>query len=59
MDRQVRATIRLVMQMQMLFRYQGHTDTYLIIAAHGSTSKFPYCTMGSGTLVAMFMLESR
>merc|ERR1712108_37540 len=57
---------------QMLFRYQGHIGTYLImggvdvtgphlyeIAAHGSTSKVPYCTMGSGTLAAMSVLESR
>merc|ERR1712037_973539 len=29
------------------------------IAAHGSTSKVPYCTMGSGTLAAMSVLESR
>merc|ERR1711870_20675 len=52
--------------------YQGHIGTYLImggvdvtgphlyeIAAHGSTSKVPYCTMGSGTLAAMSVLESR
>ena len=51
---------------------QGHIGTYLImggvdvtgphlyeIAAHGSTSKVPYCTMGSGTLAAMSVLESR
>merc|ERR1712045_13841 len=56
---------------QMLFRYQGHIGTYLImggvdvtgpslyeIAAHGSTSKVPFCTMGSGTLAAMSVLES-
>jgi len=56
----------------MLFRYQGHIGTYLImggvdvtgphlyeIAAHGSTSKVPYCTMGSGTLAAMSVLETR
>ena len=29
------------------------------IAAHGSTSKVPYCTMGSGTLAAMSVLETR
>ena len=57
---------------QMLFRYQGHIGTYLImggvdvtgpalyeIAAHGSTSKVPFCTMGSGTLAAMSVLESQ
>lgn len=55
-----------------LFRYQGHIGTYLImggvditgpslyeIAAHGSTSKVPFCTMGSGTLAAMSVLESQ
>ena len=57
---------------QMLFRYQWHIGTYLImggvdatgahlyeISAHGSRSKVPYCTMGSGTLAAMSVLESR
>ena len=29
------------------------------IAAHGSTSKVPFCTMGSGTLAAMSVLESQ
>jgi 20S proteasome subunit beta 2 len=55
---------------QMLFRYQGYIGTYLIIggvdktgphlyevAAHGSTSKLPFCAMGSGTLPAMSVLE--
>jgi len=57
---------------QMLFRYQGHIGTYLImggvdvtgphlyeIAAHGSTSAVPFAAMGSGTLAAMSVLESR
>jgi len=56
---------------QMLFRYQGHIGTYLIvggvdklgphiyeIAAHGSTSKLPFTAMGSGTLPAMSVLEA-
>jgi len=55
---------------QMLFRYQGHISTYLIMggvdstgphiyetAAHGSTSKVPFAAMGSGTLAAMSVLE--
>jgi len=55
---------------QMLFRYQGYIETYLIIggvdkhgphiyecAAHGSTAKLPFAAMGSGTLPAMSVLE--
>jgi len=70
--RQVRVVAANRLVKQMLFRYQGHIGTYLImggvdvtgphlyeIAAHGSTSKVPYCTMGSGTLAAMSVLESR
>ena len=69
---QVRVVAAQRMVKQMLFRYQGHIGTYLImggvdvtgpalyeIAAHGSTSKVPFCTMGSGTLAAMSVLESR
>merc|ERR1712108_51169 len=72
MGRQVRVVAANRLVKQMLFRYQGHIGTYLImggvdvtgphlyeIAAHGSTSKGPYCTMGSGTLAAMSVLESR
>ena len=49
----------------------GYIGTYLIIggvdkygphlyevAAHGSTSKLPFCAMGSGTLPAMSVLEA-
>lgn len=70
--RQVRVVAANRLIKQMLFRYQGHIGTYLImggvdvtgphlyqIAAHGSTSKIPYATMGSGTLAAMSVLESR
>jgi len=70
--RQVRVVAANRLVKQMLFRYQGMIGTYLImggvditgphlyeIAAHGSTSKVPYCTMGSGTLAAMSVLESR
>jgi len=69
--RQVRVVAANRLVKQMLFRYQGHIGTYLImggvdvtgphlyeIAAHGSTSKVPYCTMGSGTMAAMSVLES-
>jgi len=70
--RQVRVVAANRLLKQMLFRYQGHIGTYLImggvdvtgphlyqIAAHGSTSKIPYATMGSGTLAAMSVLETR
>jgi len=70
--RQVRVVAANRLVKQMLFRYQGHIGTYLIlggvdvtgphlyeIAAEGCTSKVPYCTMGSGTLAAMSVLEGR
>lgn len=55
-----------------LFNYQGHCGCHLVlggydlqgphlyqIAAHGSTDKLPYATMGSGSLCAMSVLEMR
>lgn len=57
---------------QHLFRYQGHIGAYLVVAgvdptgvglftvhAHGSTDKLPYVTLGSGSLAAMSVFESR
>jgi 20S proteasome subunit beta 2 len=57
---------------QMLFRYQGHIGAALVlggydalgphlytIAPHGSTDKLPYVTMGSGSLAAMSVFESK
>jgi len=57
---------------QMLFRYQGQVGAYLVlggydvtgpqlftVAAHGSTDKLPYVTMGSGSLAAMSVFETR
>ena len=54
-----------------LIRYQGHVGAYLVlggvdatgahlfsIAAHGSTDKLPYMTLGSGSLAAMAVFES-
>lgn len=54
----------------MLFKYQGHIGCHLVlggydvtgphlyqIAAHGSTDKLPYTTMGSGMMCAMSVLE--
>jgi len=57
---------------QMLFRYQGHISAALVLGGvdktgsyiysihpHGSTDKLPYATMGSGSLAAMAVFESR
>ncbi|KAB0798576.1 hypothetical protein PPYR_09569 [Photinus pyralis] len=57
---------------QFLFRYQGHIGAALILGGvdntgphiysiypHGSTDKLPYTTMGSGSLAAMAVFESR
>ena len=56
----------------MLFRYQGHLGVALILGgvdrygshifsihAHGSTDSVPYTTLGSGSLAAMSVFESR
>ena len=55
---------------RMLFRYQGHVSAALVLGGvdctgahlyhvypHGSTSKLPYVTMGSGSLAAMAVFE--
>jgi 20S proteasome subunit beta 2 len=70
--RQPRVVTCMTMLKQHLFRYQGHIGAYLVIAgcdptgahlftvhAHGSTDKLPYVTMGSGSLAAMSVFESR
>lgn len=57
---------------QMLFRYQGHVGAALVLGGvdkngphiysihpHGSTDRLPYTTMGSGSLAAMAVFESR
>jgi len=57
---------------QMLFRYQGYIGAALVLGGvdntgphlysiypHGSTNKLPYVTMGSGSLAAMSVFESR
>ena len=56
---------------RMLFRYQGHISAALVLGGvdamgchlydvypHGSTSKLPYVSMGSGSLAAMSVLET-
>lgn len=55
-----------------LFKYQGHVSAALIVGGydnggpqlfsihpHGSTDNLPYVTMGSGSLAAMSVFESR
>lgn len=57
---------------RMLFKYQGHVSAALILGGvdvhgphlysihpHGSTQRLPYTTMGSGSLAAMAVFESR
>lgn len=53
-------------------RYQGHVSAALVLGGvdatgphlytvypHGSTDKLPFVTMGSGSLAAMSVMESR
>ena len=64
------AAVRLLKQ--HLFRYQGHVGAALIVGGvdaegahltsihpHGSSDSLPYTSMGSGSLAAMAVLESR
>jgi len=57
---------------QHLFKYQGHVSAALVLGGvdstgsylytvypHGSTDKLPYATMGSGSLAAMAVFESK
>ncbi|KAJ2033313.1 proteasome core particle subunit beta 2 [Coemansia sp. S2] len=57
---------------QHLFKYHGHIGAALVLGGydstgphlftvypHGSTDKLPYVTMGSGSLAAMSVFESR
>ncbi|XP_014204084.1 proteasome subunit beta type-7 [Copidosoma floridanum] len=57
---------------QMLFRYQGHISAALVLGGvdstgphlyciypHGSVDTLPFVTMGSGSLAAMSIFESR
>lgn len=69
--RQSRVSTALTMLKQMLFKYQGHIGTALVLGGfdvngpqlftihpHGSTDKLPYVTMGSGSLAAMAVFEA-
>ncbi|KAJ3414217.1 proteasome core particle subunit beta 2 [Chytridiales sp. JEL 0842] len=70
--RQARVSTAMTMLKQMLFRYQGHIGAALVLGGfdvngpqlytiypHGSTDKLPYVTMGSGSLNAMAIFESK
>lgn len=66
----VRASVQFAKQ--YLFRYHGKMKSYLIfggidnegphiysVYAHGSTDRVPFATLGSGSLAAMSIFESR
>ncbi|XP_031560032.1 proteasome subunit beta type-7-like [Actinia tenebrosa] len=70
--RQARVVTSLRMLKQRLFRYQGYVSAALVLGGvdftgpklhtvypHGSTDSLPYVTMGSGSLAAMSVFESR
>ncbi|KAI3620445.1 hypothetical protein CBS9595_002412 [Malassezia furfur] len=70
--KRARVVTAMTLLKQRLFQYQGHIGAALVlggydttgpqlftIAPHGSTDKLPYVTMGSGSLAAMSVFESR
>jgi 20S proteasome alpha/beta subunit len=70
--RQVRLCVANRLLKQYLFRYQGYVSAYLVlggvdvtgpslynISANGYSDKIPFAAMGSGTLAAMSVLETR
>lgn len=70
--RSSRVATAMTLLKQYLFKYQGHIGAALILGGvdfhgyhlytiypHGSTDKLPYVTMGSGSLAAMSVFESR
>lgn len=67
-----RVVTALTLLKRMLYKYQGHISAALVLGGvdasgphlydifpHGSTQKLPYVTMGSGSLAAMSVFESR
>mmetsp|Transcript_7981 Transcript_7981/g.13252 ORF Transcript_7981/g.13252 Transcript_7981/m.13252 type:complete len:295 (+) Transcript_7981:73-957(+) len=67
-----RVITSLTLTKRMLYKYQGHVSAALIIGGtdvhgahlysihpHGSTQRLPYTTMGSGSLAAMAVFETR
>lgn len=70
--RESRVVTAMTMLKQLLFKYQGNIGAALILGGydctgphlytiypHGSTDKLPYVTMGSGSLAAMAVFESK
>ena len=69
---QSRVVCALTMLKRMLYRYQGNVSAALVLGGvdvhgphlysihpHGSTQRLPYTTMGSGSLAAMAVFETR
>lgn len=69
---QSRVVTSLTMLKRMLYRYQGNVSAALVLGGvdvhgphlysihpHGSTQRLPYTTMGSGSLAAMAVFESK
>lgn len=67
-----RVVTALTLLKRMLYKYQGHIGAALVLGGvdvdgpqlysihpHGSSQKEPYATMGSGSLAAMAVFESR
>ncbi|KAG5604814.1 hypothetical protein H5410_026306 [Solanum commersonii] len=70
--RESRVVTSLTLLKSHLFSYQGHVSAALVLGGvdvtgphlhtiypHGSTDTLPYATMGSGSLAAMAMFESK
>ncbi|KAI9226257.1 MAG: proteasome subunit beta type-7 [Piptocephalis tieghemiana] len=70
--REARVVTAMTLLKQHLFKYQGHIGAALVLGGfdvsgpqlytihpHGSTDKLPYVTMGSGSLAAMAVFESK
>ena len=70
-DKQSRVVTACTLLKRMLFQYQGYISAALVLGGcdvngphvyqiypHGSTSKLPYTTMGSGSLAAMSVFEA-
>ncbi|KAH7570394.1 hypothetical protein JRO89_XS05G0100000 [Xanthoceras sorbifolium] len=56
--RESRVVTALTLLKSHLFKYQGHVQAALIYP-HGSTDTLPFATMGSGSLTAMAVFESK
>lgn len=67
-----RVVTSLTLLKRLLYKYQGHVSAALILGGvdvhgphlysihpHGSTQRLPYTTMGSGSLAAMAVFETR